>query len=160
MFTSILQAAPYGIEVVDSDEGRQVIVAIAKENDRIVSMIVDLCPFAMGPEQAHEFTFGVAVTSLDEGSDPLFTLDRATALPYIPPEIRPQVMDVVCHAMRALIADAANPQIVYFVTKDRNIPDYAIGRYQRLINDLEEMDYYVEIDGTDAHARRFWVMRR
>jgi hypothetical protein len=89
---------------------------------------------------------------------PFSTQDRHIAAHYIPTDIRPSVMDVVCAGLDALLGHA-KPQLIYWVTKDPHPPEKALKKYYLLRVLAQTLGYGVETEGTDAFGRHFWFMR-
>src|SRR5882762_2217865 len=103
MFSSILRASPYDIEVDADGDCPTVIVAIAQcnEKNRIVSVVCELAKADVCKEPCWEFSFSIEVFALDGSIEPFRTQDRQIAVGYIPDEVRKRVMDVVCEALKA-----------------------------------------------------------
>ena len=85
-------------------------------------------------------------------------MDRDLAAPYIPHDIRNEVMKVVSESVKALIRQE-KPELIYMVTKDRNLPEKAMTKYDILMDALYDAGYEVRGEGTDAMGRRFWTMQ-
>ncbi|HEX7884287.1 MAG TPA: hypothetical protein VF499_16290 [Afipia sp.] len=161
-FQSILRSPPYDIQVEDGDDGgRMVTVAIARsdDGDRVVSVVCEMVDTPLFDAVYSEFSFGIAVFSLSEQSEAFVTQERQTALPYIPDDIRSEVMNVVCEGLKFLVKDL-NPVQVYWVTKDRDPHEKALPKYNMLMETLENMGFSASQEGTDRFSRRFWTMNR
>ena len=161
MFSSILKAAPYDIEVDEIDGCLTVIVAIStcQDRNRIVSVVCELIETDICEDPCWEFSFSIEVFALDGGIEPFSTQDRQIAAAYIPDEIRKDVMDVVCEGLKALI-NHAQCALVYRVTKDRDPVENGLKKHHLLTETLENAGYSVLEEGTDPFGRRFWIMRR
>ncbi len=161
MFYSILQSSPYGIQVADVDGVKTVMVSIATDGERVVAVISRLESFPFADDEdtdTHEFSFVIAVFSHDGNHENFETMDRDMAVPYIPHDIRNEVMNVVSESAKTLIQQE-KPEQIYMVTKDRNLPEKAIRKYDILMDALYEAGYEVRGEGTDAMGRRFWTMQ-
>lgn len=161
-FQSILGGPPYDIKVEDGEGGgRLASVAIAQsdDGDRIVSVDCELNDTPYLGEIYAEFSFSIAVISLDDLSEPFQTQDRDIAANYIPSSIRHLVMAVVCEGLKSLILDK-NPTAVYWVTKDRDPHEKALQKYNMLTETLIELGFSSSDEGTDVYNRRFWTMYR
>jgi hypothetical protein len=163
MFRSILRGPPYDLQVGDDDRGcTSVIVSVAHDQhgNRVVSVISELVESdAICAEVCWEFSFSIAVFAQDDSIEPFQTQDRAIAAKYLPADIRPAIMQVVCGALRALLA-YAEPPLIYWVTKDRNPPEKALRKYHLLREMAESLGYSLADEGTDRFGRRFCLMRR
>jgi hypothetical protein len=161
MFSSILKAAPYDIEVDDIDGCLTAIVAIAacQDRNRIVSVVCELIETDICEDPCWEFSFSVEVFALDGCIEPFRTQDRQIAAGYIPEEIRARIMDIVCHGLMALV-ERANCDLVYRVTKDREPTENSLKKHHLLTETLVNAGYSVLEEGTDPFNRRFWIMRR
>ena len=160
MFYSILQKPPYGIQVDDDGKGcTSVIVAIASDDNRIVSVVCELVETeGICEDVCWEFSFSIDVFALDESAEAFRTQDRETAAGYIPAEIRGSIMTVVCAGLKALL-DRTNPPLIYWVTKDRDPPAKALRKYHLLTETAQILGYSPLDQGTDPFGRRFWTMR-
>jgi len=159
MFYSILKSPP-NLAVLDDAGTKLISVDIATDDSRIVSVVSQLAPFVLGGgEEAWEFSFEIAVYSLDDGELPFQTQDREIAVNYIPADVRPAIMPVVCDCLNALIDNTKAP-LVYMVTKDRDLPKKAMPKYHMLIEALEAAGYRDANSGTELLGRRYWTMQR
>jgi hypothetical protein len=161
MFYSILKAAPYDAQVEDMGGGcTAVMVAVASDDTRIVSVVSELSETTgICDGVCWEFAFSIDVIALDDSTEPFRTQDRQIAAGYLPAEIRPAIMDVVCQSLRALI-NHGNPTLIYWVTKDREPHEKALRKYHMLRETAENQGYSLLDHGTDPFGRRFWTMRR
>jgi hypothetical protein len=161
MFSSILRAAPYDIEVDDEDGclTTSVQIAACKDKNRIVSVVCELVETDICADPCWEFSFSIDVFAFDNSIEPFRTQDRQIAAGYIPAEIRQKVMDVVCMSLKALI-ERANCALVYRVTKDREPAEIGLKKHHLLTETLANAGYSILEEGTDPFNRRFWIMRR
>ena len=162
MFYSILEGPPYDLEIEDGEDGgKAVIIPIArgKDENRIVSIVCEFAEMAVEDDVYWEFSFSVDVFALDGGTEPFRTQDRNIAAKFIPTDVRDLVMRVVCAALTALV-DEVGPELVYWVTKDRDPPNNSLPKHHLLKQTLENAGYSVRDEGTDRFSRRFWVMGR
>lgn len=161
MFNSILRPSPYDIEVMDIDGCLTTAVAMARSADgnRLVSMVCELIETNICEVPCWEFSFTVDVVWLDGGGDDFRTQNRQMAAPYIPDDLRPKVMDVVCEALKCLVSHA-NCGMVYRVTKDVAPGEKALKKHDLLTEVLENTGYSVVDEGTDPLNRRFWLMKK
>jgi hypothetical protein len=156
MFRSILIRRP-PLEIYADDLGYTIVVPLAccPETDRIVSVDSHLSPL----DDAWEFSFEITVSSLDDTEPPFSTQDRTVASNYIPVDVRPNVMLIVCASLLKLLAHV-KPERVYRVTKGRNLPREALHKHQLLTEVLVAMGYTMTDSGTDSWKRVFWVFER
>jgi len=161
MFSSILRASPYDIEVDADGDCPTVIVAIAQcnEKNRIVSVVCELAKADVCKEPCWEFSFSIEVFALDGSIEPFRTQDRQIAVGYIPDEVRKRVMDVVCEALKALL-DHTNCRLIYRVTKDRDPSEKGLKKHHLLTETLVNVGFSLLEDGTDPYSRRYWIMQR
>jgi hypothetical protein len=161
MFSSILKAAPYDIEVDDSDGCLSVAVPIAEcpDRNRIVSVVCELVETNICADPCWEFSFSIDVFALDGCAQQFQTQDRQIAAAYIPAEIRGKVMDVVCHSLKVLV-EHVDCAIIYRVTKDRDPHEKSLRKHHLLTEMLENAGYSLIDEGTDPFSRRFWIMQR
>lgn len=162
MFYSILKAHPYDVQIQDLADGiKMVAVAIARdhEENRIVSVVCEFAKASIDGQIHWEFSFGIDVIALDGSIEPFRTQERQMAAPFIPHDIRAEVMNVVCEGLKCLIS-GTKPDLVYWVTKDRNVPEKGMRKYHMLMETLVEMGYSLWRQGTDLAGRRFFSMRQ
>jgi hypothetical protein len=162
MFYSILSHPPYEIEVEEGDEGGFMTdVSIARDHteQRVVSVVCQLIEANIAGQIHWEFSYWIAVFSLDDSTEPFETQDRNVAFPYIPSDVRPHVVPLVCECLKALV-QRVRPALTYWVTKDRNPHEKVLPRYYILKETLENEGYSPCREGTDPYGRRFWTMER
>jgi hypothetical protein len=161
MFSSILKAAPYDIEVDSGGNCLTVSVQIAAcpDRNRIVSVVCELTETDICAAPCWEFAFSIDVFALDDCIEPLSTQDRQIAFAYIPAEIRERVMVVVCQGLISLVKQA-NCALVYRVTKDRYPNEKSLKKHYLLTETLVNIGFSVLDEGTDPYNRRFWIMHR
>jgi hypothetical protein len=133
-------------------------VEIAKHDMRVVTVLCVLAGMTLDGPFA-EFSYSIAVVSLDDSFEPLETQDRNIAAGYIPADVRPMIMDVVCSCLRLLV-EKVRPNGVYRVVKEPNPPEKALKKHHMLTMALKDLGYFVDEEGTDPYSRRFSVMRR
>jgi len=157
VFYSILKGHP--LEIEDGEDGsKSVTVELAQNADgRISALSCNLAPTAVGDELFWEFSFSIEVFSLDNSFEPFSTQDRSMAAPYIPSDVRPMAMTIVCKSLSALIRHV-QPRRVFWVTKERELPEKALRKYDLLTQTLENAGYSVREVGTDPYGRRFCSM--
>lgn len=127
MFRSLLDGSPCAIEVFDDEDGgKAIVVQIAEcvHTNRIVSVDSLLSPSCDDVGEFWEFAFHISVASPDETFEPFSTQDRWIAANYIPDDVRPCIIEIVCRALRFLVENV-RPERVYRVTKSRNPPEKA-----------------------------------
>lgn len=151
---------PYRVQL-DGPHDLTVTVALARDADqnRIVSLICELSELMQGDDRYAEFAFSIAVFALDDSIEPFVTQDRHMAAPYIPEDLRPRVIQVVCEALKVLIRKD-DPERFYMVTKGSDLPDKALRKFQTIREALENMGYFLTEHGTDRFSRRFWSMAK
>jgi hypothetical protein len=160
MFYSILQRPPYGIQVADVEGVKTVTVSVATDGSRLVAVVSQMASFLLTEDDpAYEFSFEIGVFSLDGDHENFSTMDRYVAAPFIPHEIRSEIMLVVCESAKALIK-LEKPDLIFMVTKERNLPAKAMVKYDILIDTLYACGFEIRGDGTDAAGRHFWTMQR
>jgi hypothetical protein len=161
MFTSLLDGGDDVVEVFDDDGDKVVSMPIAESHDgnRVVS--VD-CRFGLGCDDVGdfwEFSFEITVISWNDDYLPVSTMDRDIAANYIPANVRPRVMEIVCRSLRALI-EHVQPERIYRVTKVRLPPAKAMPKHHLLTDLLVSCGYTVTRSGTDRWGRSFWLCER
>jgi len=163
MFHSIVRGPPYELQVEDDGRGcTSVIVSLARDQheNRIVSVLSELVEsHTICAEVCWEFSFSIAVFALDGSIEPFQTQDRTIAARYLPADVRPSVMEVVCAALRALLG-YTEPPLIYWVTKDRDPHEKALRKYHLLKEMAETLGYSLAEQGTDRFGRRFCLMQR
>jgi hypothetical protein len=160
MFQSILMGVPL-LEMCDNDDcGKTITIPFAccSRTNQIVAVDSNLSPL-LRYNNSWEFTFQITVLSPDGDDLPFITQDREMAYNYIPTDIRPIVMHLVCASFLKLLAHIT-PQRVYRVTSSRNPPEKALRKHHLLSGVLEEMRYAITQRGTDPLGRVFWVFER
>lgn len=106
----------------------------------------------------HELQFAIAVEDIETGE--IFeTCERDMAAGYLPVEVREYVMPCICESTKALV-EAIQPQAIYRVTKAIRPPEKALHKHQLITDSLIDLGYAVTQEGTDAMARRFWLLER
>lgn len=156
MFTSTLIGPPYDLEIED---GCSVAVEISQDGTRIVSIYCELTPIELGGVLYSEFAFSVTVFALDDSYEPFETQDRHIAAAFIPDDLRPRVMPLVCACLKELVT-ISEPSGVYRVAKDPNLPEKAMVKHHMLTAALCAEGYVIEEQGTDVFGRRFCTMKR
>src|SRR5271155_4767679 len=133
MFYSILQKPPYDMRVDDDGAGcASVIVAVASDDNRIVSVVCELAETdGICDETCWEFSFSISIFALDDSIEPLTTQDRHIAANYLPVGVREAVRDVVWEGLKPLKIHKT-PPLIYWVTKDRVPPEKALRKYHLL----------------------------
>jgi hypothetical protein len=162
MFYSILIGPPYDLRIEDGEDGARIIVVpLARGNDenRIVSVVCELARMVINDVEYWEFSFSIEVFGLDGSIEAFRTQERAIAAPYIPDEMRPSVMTVVCAALERLV-EHVNPARLYWVTKDREPHEKALHKYHMIRETLENAGFLLRDEGIDQFFRRFWTMVR
>jgi hypothetical protein len=161
MFVSVLDGSAYAADVFDDERGKVVTTPIAycENTDRIVSVDCRLSPGCNNFGKFWEFSFAITVTSLDGDEPPFETMNRGIALNYIPHQTRLCVMEIVCAALRALLAHV-NPARIYRVTKMCRPPAKALLKHHLLTDVLVACGYAVARSGTDRWGRLFWLCER
>ena len=161
MFEPLLEGPPFQIEVEEVEDGFAVMVALScnQADQRIVSVETALEFTSIETEEVWEISFSIVVVSGDDSFEPFQTQDRDMAAPYIPAQIRPMVMPVVCESASALVKSRLPPAI-YLVAKIDNLPEKAMSKYYMLIQALDAAGYALDRDGTDWAGRRFWLLRK
>lgn len=134
-------------------------IARGRDENRIVSVVCELIETLIDGELQWEFSFSIDVFALDDSIEPFRTQERQTAAPYIPNDIRGEVMKVVCAGLRSL-TNHTNPPLVYWVTKDREPPEKGMKKYHMLREVLQDMGYLLCREGTDPFGRRFCTMQK
>lgn len=158
MFYGILRGPPYEIEICDGDRGSKwVAVPISQDGQRVVSVICELAGTEIDGLVMWEFSFAIDCISLDDGTEPFRTQDRQIAAPYIPDNVRPHIMDMVCECIKLLI-EHVKPDYIYRVTKESAPGEKALLKHHMLTKTLENAGYSVLQEGTDQFGRRFWTM--
>jgi hypothetical protein len=160
MFTSFLSAVPDRMPVEKDDDGDCIIVvpiASCALTDRIVSVDCRLAAGCGDDPGMHEFSFEISVATLDSSGEAFSTQDRDIAKPYIPPDSRALVLQIVCEACRTLLAEV-RPLRVYRVTKGRNPPPPALRKHHLITQTMESCGYSVTDHGTEPFGRVFWVL--
>jgi len=156
LFRPTLEGPPFDLQIEDDHGCLAISVEIASSGDRIVVVVCELTdldqPYA-------EFSFSIAVVSLDQTHEEFQTQDRQIAAPFIPDGVRPSVMRVVCSCLDAMVK-RAKPLGVYRVVKEPNAHEKALKKHEMLTEVLENTGYFVEDQGTDPFDRRFCTMRR
>jgi hypothetical protein len=161
MFYSTLKSS-YELEIQDGDDGcKTVIVPIARGHDeiRIVSVVSEFAEMVIEGALHWEFSFSIDVIALDDSMEPFRTQDRWIAAAYLPLEVRPRVMEVVCRSAGRLVGQI-KPELIFWVTKDRDPPENSLKKHYMLKETLESVGYSQLRHGTDPLSRRFWAMRR
>jgi hypothetical protein len=161
MFYSILKST-YDLEIEDAYEGcKAVIVPVARGHDeiRIVSVVSELAQMIFEGQPCWEFSFSIDVFAMDDSMEPFRTQDRQIAASFLPSDLRPRVMEVVC-ASFATFANGLNPEVIFWVTKERDPPEKCLKKHHLLRQKAESMGYSPIRVGTDPYSRRFWLMRR
>jgi hypothetical protein len=154
LFRGTLCEPPFSIEVEQEPGLLRAFTEIASDGQRVVAVVCELAD--IGKAYA-EFSYSIAVVSLDDSHEPFQTQDRTIAAGYIPADVRPNVIPLVADCLLALV-EAGKPQGVYRVSKDSH--ERAMARHHLLTEVLESAGFLVEKQGTDAHGRRFCTMRR
>ncbi|WP_207461673.1 hypothetical protein [Azospirillum sp. SYSU D00513] len=164
MFASLLGSGHFPSLAMEEDKdgiGWMISVPIAAclLTQREVYVDSRLVPADYAGQSCWEFSFEIAVVSLDESYESFTTQDHSIAKNYIPDEVRPMVMVIVNRACSLLLNEQA-PERVYFVTKGRNVPEKGLQKYWILMSTLEACGYEEIEHGTDPAGRTFWVMDR
>lgn len=163
MFSSVLQGPPFvfSVEPATDGNGFAVVIPIAtcSATYRQVAIACELVEMTVFGEIYWDFSYAVRVISLDGSYESFQTQERVVAAPYVPADARRFAMAAVCDALRLLI-DQVNPRQVYWVMKERDPDEYALRRYQRLRETMENQGYIALDEGTDAYGRRFLTMGR
>ena len=157
MFRSILIREP-PLEICEDDDlGYTIVVPLGRcsETNRIVSVDSHLSPL----DDFWEFSFEITISSLDDTDPPFSTQDRTVASNYIPLDVRPNVMLIVCASLLKLLAHV-KPERVYRVTKARNPPQEGLHKHHLLTEVLLAMGYTMTDSGTDGWGRVFWIFER
>lgn len=161
-FYSILRSPPHVIHVEDGENGGRIVqVAIARgfDENRIVSLVCELAEAVVDDKIHWEFTFSFDVFAIDDSVEQFRTQDRQTANAYIPMEIRGKIMGVVCECLKALTNDV-KPTLVYWITKDRDLPEKGMKKYHMLRQVLQTIGYSPLRNGTDPHGRYCSIMHK
>ena len=157
MFYGILRGPPYATDVCDRGDGCiAVVVELASDGNRIVSVICELTDMGADLPGTWEFAFSIGCFAIDDSMEAFETQDRYIAFPFIPNDVRPRVMDVVCDCLKALI-DHAKPEKVYQVTKQVLPDEKPLKKHHMLTEVLHSIGYVLLEDGTDPFDRRFWT---
>jgi hypothetical protein len=146
----------------DPDEAAKLIVipvAEDKSSGFVVSVVSQLALTIMEDEDVSEFSFWIAIHCADGTAESFDTQDRDVAFRYIPPEVRPLVMELVRTSMAELVADGI-PRLIYRVTKEAGLPEKALTKHHLLTETLENIGYFVKKQGTDFCNRHYWLMER
>jgi hypothetical protein len=162
MFRSILDEVDCAIDIAEEPDGSKsatIPIACCAETGRITTIDCKLSPTFDNIGHFWEFSFAISVTRLDDSDPPFSTQDRNMALPYIPYDARPRIMEVVCAALRAFVGQI-KPDRIYRVTKARNPPPKALRKHHLLTDVLIGCGYYVTQTGTDPWGRTFWLCEK
>ena len=157
MFVPALQQVPddYDVEVSGPNFWVLTLLAVSEDETKEVAVRTLLMPFTYDGVTAHELKFEIVIAG-DEADEVFVTQDRFMARGYLPLEVIPVVMPCVCGAIGALI-EAVQPTVIY-VTKATRPPDKALMKHQMVTERLVELDFEVQVSGTDEFGRQFWVM--
>lgn len=161
MFRATL-ADPCCLQIEADNDGTQYIeVEIAREEggDRVVYVVSSLNFTETEVGSFWEFQFTIDVDSEEGWHEAFQTQNRQMAAPYIPAEIRAQIVPIVCECLRDL-ANAVGAELIYRVTKEAVPDERALEKHHMLTQALENAGYFVEVEGTDPFGRRFWYMRK
>lgn len=161
MFVSTLDP-PAPILVADTDAGRIYVdyrIATCHETDRDVYVSCVLLEAEHEGERFHEFKFEIAVVSRDGTEPPFRTMERDMAIPYIPNDARPRILNLVALGLSQLI-DIAVPRRVYRVTKAPDLPAKALAKHDLLTQVLVDHGYTIIGSGIDRFRRNYWDMLR
>lgn len=163
MFVSIIGEGPLKLEVEPSSDGDGFMVAvpIAQDDDsgRIVILETLLSPATIDEFDFHEISFQISVISLDESFEAFTTQMRDQARQYLPKECIPRILEIVGESCEQLI-DCVQPTLIYYVTKETNLPSRALEKYDLLTWYVQGKDYTLYERGTDGMNREFWKLAR
>jgi hypothetical protein len=163
MFNASVIGPPYDIEITDGDDGGYTSlyeIGCHEDGGRLVFVRSDLIETLIGDELLWEFSFSIDVLSLDGSYEPFSTQEAPIAARYIPEGARSCVMPIVCAGLAKLVNHAGANRL-YWVTKGRDLPEKALGKYYMLIETLQIGNTFaVDEEGTDQFGRRFWTMDR
>jgi hypothetical protein len=162
VFKPIYDIAEIGeIELVGDQASITTSLLVCHETSRMLQLVcrLDLSfSSSMDVGYFHEFSFELAMLSLDGSSEDFTTQDRDIVRKYLPQECVKDVLPLVERNCRALIERFA-PNTIYIVTKDRNPPEKAMEKHLLITKAIENAGYYVLDAGTDPFGRCFWLLR-
>ena len=119
----------------------------------------ELLQGAFEGEILHEFAFSILVVGDENGEPPFETQMREIATRYIPPEIRRDIMPIVCDSL-AMLLSFVNPRRLYRVTKSAGLPAKALAKHEMLSQACVKAGYRIVDSGIDPMGRNYWDMLR
>jgi hypothetical protein len=156
--------APDEFEVVfkDSELGWRysvlVPLAISDDERRLVGVLTSLYPFEEQGVQMHEFQFAISVADL-ETEEAFETYQRDIAKGFIPDEVRPLVIEIVCSTIPTLV-EHVQPMSIYRVTNATRPPEKALRKHEMVTKRFQDCGFEITQRGADRAGREFWVMER
>jgi hypothetical protein len=147
-------------DVADGDKyGYMISVLIAENAATTQRVFMDASLVHIYEQDFWEFSFTISVIALDGSCEEFATQDGRIASGYIPRKLRSFVLELVQISLRLLIG-RVKPELVYRVTKGRDLPEKALRKHHLLTETLVECGYKVQESGTDQHGRTFWLCER